>query len=170
MGSLIKKVAFDKNWWSKFYASLKCQFVLFNSLCPRQMCPKCQYSLSSALTYHWRLLQCLLLADWEGNTSSGSHYWKLFRLWSDVRKLWPTTINYYAHNTIRQVTDQGQGRGVKQENLTSGRLEVSVFRTAFSLCTNTFLVWHNLPVSLSGNNWVLEIVRHMVMTPGGQRA
>lgn len=38
------------------------------------------------------------------------------------------------------------------------------------LYAQTLLVCNNLPVSLSGNNWVLEIVRHMVMTPGGQRA
>ena len=47
---------------------------------------------------------------------------------------------------------------------------MSVFRTAFSFHAQTLLVCYNLPVSLSGNNWVLEIVRHMVMTPGGQRA
>ena len=71
--------------------------------------------------------------------TSGSHYWKLFRLWSDVRKLRPTTINYYAHNTISQVTDQGQRRGVRQKNLTSGWHGVCVQDSIFFLCTIFFL-------------------------------
>ena len=84
MGSSIKKVVFDENRWSKFYTNLKCQFVLFNSLCPRQMYLKCQYELP--LSWHiTEDLQPLSPPDW--GLTSGSHYWKLFRLWSDVRKL-----------------------------------------------------------------------------------
>ena len=100
MGSSIKKVVFDENRWSKFYTNLKCQFVLFNSLCPRQMYLKCQYELPLS----WHITEDLqpLSPPWLRTYFRESLLETVQVVIRSEKTIVfrHTTINYYAHNTI----------------------------------------------------------------------
>ena len=88
MGSSIKKVGFDKNRWSKFTRRV----WNVNLFCLILFVPdKCVPNVNTRCLLPWHITEgssnaSSSLTEAEGNTS-GSHYWKLFRLWSDVRKL-----------------------------------------------------------------------------------